>query len=124
VTLLDATATLIDCAKTYADHDKSVMRAVARMEKRLRLLQLRAARARRSRRRSAWRALQFFAPVCRCSHRFTFGQFVRSAEIDGRGWIQRFVCPACRGFVIKYDKPGNRYLVDCLSARSGKGVPK
>jgi len=108
--LLDATATLIDCAKTYADHDPGVQRAVKRMEKRLRLLQLRAAKARRSRRYKAWRTLQHLNPVCKCSHRFTFGEFIASADISHHGLIHVFVCPYCRRLVINFDADGNRYL--------------
>lgn len=112
MTLLDATATLIDTAKTYAEHDRAVMRAVKRMEKRLRLLQLRSLKATRRRRHFAWKTLQHLNPVCDCSHRFTFIEFIHAAEIDHRGWIKLFICPHCRRLVVLLEVKGNctRYL--------------
>jgi hypothetical protein len=58
--------------------------------------------------------LKLLAPVCRCGHRFQFGEFVRSALIDHRGWIQHFDCPECSKVVIKLetiDRKCHRYLL-------------
>src|SRR4051812_34002215 len=55
MTLLEATSHLIDCAKTNAhESDRVMQRAVKRMEKRLAVLKLRAAKTLRRNRRLAW----------------------------------------------------------------------
>ena len=100
MTLLEATATLIDCAKTWAPDDPIVKRAVRRMERRLEVLQLRAANARRLRRHKAWVALQSFRPVCDCGHRFIFGEFAGAAVLTGHGNIKRYHCPKCSKLVV------------------------
>jgi hypothetical protein len=125
--LLEATALLVDCAKEFGPGDSHTRKAIKRMEQRLRVLKLRAAKARRKRRHKAWEALQHFAPECRCGHVFTFGEFVRAATIDHRGWIQRFDCPACQILIIKLRHHGGRcydYAVDCISLHSGEAVGK
>lgn len=110
MTLLEATATLIDCAKTYGEHDSAVMKAVRRMEKRLAVLQLRALKAKKRCRSYAWKSLRFLNPKCLvCEHEFTFGELVHGAEINHRGWIHNFICPQCRSLVMILEGEGNSY---------------
>lgn len=108
MTLLEATATLIDCARTFApENDRKVRQAVARMEKRLRLLQVRMAKVRRRNRGHAWATVQDFTPQCeKCSYQFTFTDVVRSADIDGRGYIRCFNCPNCHTSVVQLEARG------------------
>ncbi|MES2219372.1 MAG: hypothetical protein V4587_00210 [Acidobacteriota bacterium] len=101
MTLLEATGMLIDCAKTWApENDRLMKRAVKRMEKRLLVLQVRAAKERHRRRRIAWNDLQAIKPVCDCGHAFELGEFVRQAELGARGCIKHFQCPHCDVLVI------------------------
>jgi hypothetical protein len=54
-----------------------------------------------------------------------FGEFVRAATIDHRGWIQRFDCPACSILVIKLetiDRTCHRYVGDCVYLESGEAA--
>lgn len=104
MTLLDATTTLIDTAKTYAPEDRVVARAVKRMEKRLRLLQLRNAKAIRRRRSSAWvDCLVVIKATCSgCGFVFDFGSFVKNAQLTGHGHIKSLRCPNCSKPLIGY----------------------
>ena len=112
MTLLEATSHLIDCAKTNAhESDRVMARAIKRMEQRLRVLQLRTAKARRKARDNAWIILCIMTlkqeeggdPTCRhCGHVFSFGQFVKTGFITHRGQIRAFHCPACDVHLIGY----------------------
>jgi hypothetical protein len=128
MTLLDATATLIDFAKTNGiESDSHLLKAVKRMEKRLRLLQLRRAKTIRRNRQSAWDdcRLGLLArwswqnpgkataikkqkliedPEChRCGFKFNFGLFLKNAVLDGRGKIKTLICPKCNELLIGSD---------------------
>jgi hypothetical protein len=112
--LLDASITLVDAARQLPDNP-SLSRAIKRMEKRIRVLQLRAAKTRRRRRWRAWaealavagtdnpnvtrlyrRLDQVRSLVCAgCGFRFDFGAFVRHAELRGRGHVKHLDCPQC-----------------------------
>lgn len=118
--LLEATATLIDAAKTYApEQDKVIQRAVRRMEKRYLVLQVRAAKARkRNRINSFWHAMAIFnggaaqnpdhprrrkeacIPCQRCGHLIFFSEFCKGATFSGAGRIQFLECGAC-GLVME-----------------------
>lgn len=120
MTLLDASITLIDAAKQLPEN-KSLERAIKRMEKRVQVLRLRSAKARRRCRHKAWwhamrsyvggvivgtRITAFGCP--RCLTNIDFGYFARTAEVDGRGVIKSFDCHKCgRDFTIgmRYDIP-------------------
>lgn len=97
MTLLDATGHLIEIAKTFGRDDAITRRAIKRMEKRLALLQLRKAKALRARRHKAWwnGPSTQQCPHPECEHEITFGEFCRTAEIDGRGRTKRWNCPHC-----------------------------
>ena len=104
MTLLDATTTLIDCAKTYGpEGDRVLQRAINRMELRLRLLQLRRAKAIRRCRRNAWRdCVNLTKGRCRhCRAEIDFGYFVRSARISGTGLIKSLDCPQCNAPLVR-----------------------
>src|SRR5690242_9194582 len=99
--LLEATTTMIDAVKTYApEDDKTIQRAVKRFEKRLFVLQVRAAKRRRRNRRHAFQhAVEIFngraASVCGryygevdckgCNTILLFGDFCRDGEFSGSG---------------------------------------
>lgn len=111
--LLDATATLIDFAKTNAhESDRVVQRAIRRMERRYMVLKVRAARNRkRARTKAFWFAMAAFngggfvdpsighrraAFPCRaCENNFFFGDFCKHGQWDGRGIATQVVCPSC-----------------------------
>lgn len=113
MTLLEATATLIDAVKTWAPgEDRKLKAAVKRMEKRLRLLQLRARKAFRRRRWSAWYQAcadygevwhppgrptrRLTDPICgQCFHMINYREFCHSAEFGGRGNLLVLCCPYC-----------------------------
>jgi len=115
MTLLDATATMIDACKTWApENDKVLQRAVKRMEKRLAVLRLRAAKALRRRRQKGWADLQHLAPSCpSCGIEFSFGDFVKAAELNHRGDILNFDCPDCseRVVLLLVDGKCSSYIV-------------
>jgi hypothetical protein len=118
--LLDATATLIDFAKTNAhESDRVVQRAIRRMEQRHAVLQLRAARNRkRTRSKAFWNAMALFdgystalngagklqaAFSCYdCEHRFFFGDFIKHAKWDGRGIVTLLICPNCQADMTEF----------------------
>lgn len=114
VTLLDATATLIDFAKTNGQEtDRLLSKATARMEKRLRLLQLRRAKTiRRNRTAAFWKVLSFLnggadmknRRACfdcgRCGFRFYFGEFLKTGIFAGHGKIKTLICPKCNAVLI------------------------
>lgn len=109
MTLLESTSHLIDLAKTLGRDDSLTRRAVRRMEQRLGVLQLRQAKALRARRHKAWSELELVIPqhVCGyCQFEFCFGEFAKTADIDGRGHIRCFECPACNAPIIGYENPG------------------
>lgn len=107
--LLEATTTLIDAAKTYApEQDRLIVRAVKRMEKRLAVLQLRAAKALKRNRLEAWyQALMLLGRViaddhktvllpCKgCQHPISFGEFCKGVVFTGRGDLVSLTCPEC-----------------------------
>lgn len=114
MTLLDATSTLIDFAKTNGrETDPILTKAVTRMEKRLRLLQLRRVKMIRwNRRKAFWHTVGlmgggvdmprkqgvFYCP--KCNHRFDFGNFLKCSELKGNGTVRRLLCPGCNQFII------------------------
>lgn len=111
--LLDATATLIDFARTNAhESDRVVQRAIRRMEQRHDVLKVRAARNRkRTRTKAFWWAMAAFnggavtetgigrlraAFACSaCNRPFFFGDFCKHAQWDGRGFVTKVTCPSC-----------------------------
>lgn len=109
MTLLEATTTLIDAVKTYApEDDRSIQRAVKRMEKRLFVLQVRQAKARkRNRVKAFWNALGLFNGglctqlkeacfVCpACKQKLYFGDFCKNAEFSNGGRFEAMGCPHC-----------------------------
>src|SRR5690349_15918127 len=102
MTLLEATTILLDCVKTWGpDNSVQIKTAVKRMEKRLEVLQLRAAKALRRRRHKGWLDLQHLAPTCQhCGRQFAFGDFAKTAELNHKGDIIRFDCPVCEQVVV------------------------
>lgn len=113
--LLEATTTLIDAAKTYApENDQVILRSVKRMEKRLAVLQLRAAKARkRNRWKAFWEAMAimpsgvctvkripvFVCPACR--GKLYFGEFCKRAEISGHGRLRSLTCVHCEYAIVE-----------------------
>ncbi len=112
--LLEATTTLIDAVKTYApEDDRAIARAVKRMEKRLLILQVRAAKRRKANRVKAfWQAMALFnGSVCddarvskkqqacficpSCRKLLFWGDFIRSAQISPGGRFESTTCPHC-----------------------------
>jgi hypothetical protein len=107
--LLEATSTLIDVAKTHAhENDHVARRAIKRMEKRLFLLQVRAAKARkRNRFQAFWDAMAVFnggvctqkrqavIPCAACENKMYFGDFCKTAEFTGHGRVKTLACPKC-----------------------------
>lgn len=123
MTLLEATTTLIDAVKTWApEEDRKIAQAVKRMEKRLFVLQVRAAWARkRNRRKAFYDAMGEFGggvvdngpaggikyaviPCKACRFFVTFGDFCKGAEFTGHGRIIILVCPKC-GCQMERSKP-------------------
>ena len=114
--LLDATTTLIDTAKTYApENDAVIARAIKRMEKRLFVLQVRSAKARkRNRVKAFWDAMGLFKggasggpksdaviPCKVCDHLIGFGEFCKHAEFTGGGRIETLTCPNCNNVMVR-----------------------
>jgi hypothetical protein len=114
MTLLDATTTLIDAAKTYApENDRVIARAVKRMEKRLAILQQRAVQYRARNQTNAWlygvalyggrrakhRVIadrpEAVIPCKACQHEITFDEFLTAADYTGHGHVRQITCPAC-----------------------------
>ena len=109
--LLEATTTLIDAVKTHApEEDRVIQRAVKRMEKRLFVLQVRQAKARkRNRVKAFYQAIGMFDGgilvadsskkavfLCpNCHGRIFFGDFCKSAEFTGSGRFIAMSCPHC-----------------------------
>lgn len=122
MTLLEATITLIDAVKTWApEEDRKIAKAVKRMEKRLFVLQIRAAWARkRNRRKAFYDAMGEFGggilmkdpislsrgmiPCKACHARIYFGDFCKNADFTGHGRIISLACPKC-GCVMERSKP-------------------
>lgn len=105
MTLLDASVHLIDAARQVPEN-KVLERAIKRMERRVQVLRLRAARARRRGRHKAWWNVMWtyvggFAhkravidcPGCKVW--IDFGHFASNAEIDGRGYVKSWECGKC-----------------------------
>jgi predicted RNA-binding Zn-ribbon protein involved in translation (DUF1610 family) len=105
--LLEATAHLIDLAKTLGRDDAMTRRAIKRMEKRLEVLRLRAAKALRARRHKAWMRgpSTTQCPHRACEHEITFGDFIKSAVIDGRGKVTEWRCPHCGRWLVPLRPP-------------------
>lgn len=109
MTLLDASTTLVDAVRQLpaADDPRGPLaKSIRRMERRIQVLRLRAAKARKLRRSKAWLEAQEILPsslegnqaivVCpKCLERFNFGDFVRTAEITGHGIIKLWICTKC-----------------------------
>jgi hypothetical protein len=106
--LLDATATLLDFAKTNAhEGDRVIQRAIRRMEKRLFILQVRAAkRRRRARLEAFYQAIAAFRgssgsravgliPCMNCDNAMGFREFCKGAVFTGSGRIQSLTCNEC-----------------------------
>ncbi len=106
--LLCATTTLLDAVKTHAPEDDRIIKAaIKRMEKRLGVLQLRAAQAKKRNRSNAfWDAMARFSggvsksdqaviPCKGCGLHIDFADFCSMGEYDGRGRIKSLTCPAC-----------------------------
>jgi len=115
MTLLEATKTILDAVKTWCPqerhdrrrpgffdfNDPNLRKAVIRMEKRLEVLQFRAAKSLQRRRHKGWADLQLLSPVCpHCGCTFVFGEFAKRAELNWRGDIIRFDCPECEDCVV------------------------
>lgn len=119
--LLEATSTLIDLAKTHGREDDRVLqRAIRRMEKRLMLLKVRAAKARRRARREAfWEAYAIFkGHPCADTHqacipcqayqrKLYFGDFCKWGWWTGHGRVQLLECRYC-GCVMEAENRKNR----------------
>lgn len=130
MTLLTATSTLIDAAKTYGpESDRVLLRAIKRMEKRLEVLQLRDAKNRKRVRMEAfWDAMALFEGGkclerneavfhCKlCARKIYFGDFCKCADYDGRGYLRSLVCPGC-GCLMEVDP-------ELRSATYGKAVER
>jgi hypothetical protein len=114
MTLLEATITLIDAARQLPE-DKTRERAIKRVEKRVRLLQLRALRARKWNRRKAFYdavaitgggvatvlGRMFAIAICKqCNTQLDFGDFCRCGQFNGRGKAISFFCPKCKSYLI------------------------
>jgi len=115
--LLEATTTLIDTIKTHSlDEDRVVARALKRMEKRLFVLQVRQAKARkRNRVKAFWQAVGLFDGgvlvtdlskrgmfLCpQCKGRIFFGDFCKNAEFTGSGRFTVMSCPHCHTHIEK-----------------------
>lgn len=116
MTLLDATAHLLDWAKTQGTEDRLLKASIRRMEQRLSVLQLRRANAIRSRRHRAWTFLNAILKRCpACSIEWTFGDFIKVAEIDGYGHLIRFDCSDCEVCAYHFEVgiyKGDRQWVD------------
>lgn len=109
MTLLEATTTLIDAVKTYApESDRKVTQAIKRMEKRLFVLLVRQAKARKRARTNAfWDAMATLGggvscapnvdviPCKGCDAVIDFGTFCKSAEWTGNGRVINLTCPKC-----------------------------
>lgn len=98
MTLLDATALLIEIAKTRGPDDRLTRQAVRRMEQRLELLQQRKEKALTHRRATAWNIYISARPDRKCpvcGFEMSALEFVRTAVIDGRGFPRLVACPAC-----------------------------
>lgn len=107
--LLEATTTLIDAVKTWApEDDRKIAQAVKRVEKRVFVLQVRAAKRRkRNRVKAFYHAMGHFGGGCdpqfrralilckACNHWIFFGDFCRNAEWTGNGLIISLTCPKC-----------------------------
>lgn len=114
MTLLDASVHLVDTAKQMPEN-RILNQAIKRMEKRIQVLRLRSAKARRRNRRYAWqlfvdiyghnRKLENKPPTsCQnCDFAFDFGSFVKHADITGRGQIQSLHCPRCDAHLMGYE---------------------
>jgi len=121
VNLLDATVTLLDAVKTFAPDTVEIKRAARRMEKRLLVLQVRAAKSLRRRRWNAFYEASAMTgdvvrvegcinhhgpPKCQhCAYQFDFGSSVREADICGRAHIKQLYCPACGYHMIGLSPP-------------------
>jgi hypothetical protein len=113
--LLDATTILIESAKNFCPvEDPEILRAVKRMEKRLEVLQYRAAKRKKQVRMSAfWDAFGEFGGgksvarnaaviVCKgCQSEIDFGDFLKHAEWDGIGRVKSLNCAQCGLLMMK-----------------------
>src|ERR1700733_15260147 len=114
MTLLTATSTVIDhCKSSGHENDRQLQRAISRLEKRLRLLQLRHAKTLRwNRRKAFWVDIGLLDGGCdmkrkqgvfdcpQCKYRFDFGDFLKSATITGHGRVKTLICPKCNAVLI------------------------
>lgn len=119
MTLLEATTTLLDAVKTYApEDDRVIIRATKRMEKRLLVLQVRHAKARkRNRTKAFWCAMQMFGggactvkhtacfPCPACKQKLYFGDFIRNAGISDSGRFLTMSCPRCSCLIERPSEP-------------------
>lgn len=97
---------MIDAVKTWCPAgDRKLNGAIKRMEKRLEVLQFRAAKALSARRHKGWAMLKKLIPgqTCgSCAIEFSFGDFAKAANLTGHGQIREFRCPSCDEFLIGY----------------------
>lgn len=106
MTLLDATSLLIEIAKTRGADDRITRKAIRRMEERLNVLQFRKQTALLRRRHRAWPFRDIKDLRCpSCSFELSFGDFARDADIDYRSLTKSWHCPACRAFLMGYERP-------------------
>ena len=111
--LLEATSTLLDFVKTNApENDKTIQRAIKRMEKRLTVLQARRAKNLKRIQMEAFfdaRTITIAAVIggvammqcTKCLEIIEFDDFVRTAEYTGRGRFLSVTCPWCRFLMQK-----------------------
>jgi hypothetical protein len=97
--LLDATTHVLEAARE-APENPILTRAIKRLDRRVQLLRLRAAKARRRNRHKAWNratipfgASHIGCVECKCT--IDFGTFAKRALIDGRGRAVELRCPEC-----------------------------
>lgn len=109
MTLLDATTTLIDFARTNgSEEDACLARAIKRMEQRLFVLQVRhAKRQKQIRTKAFWDAMcnfnggacqltrQACIPCPTCQLKIFSGDFMKNAEWTGTGKVLTLACPKC-----------------------------
>jgi hypothetical protein len=104
MTLLEATTTVIDAAKTHSpwETDRMLHHAIKRLEKRLEVLQLRRDKEISRRQDSAWTDCQVVIKnTCsHCGFVFDLDAFLNNAQITGRGHIKRLHCPTCKKLLI------------------------
>lgn len=96
--LLEATSTLIDAAKTYGpESDRVLQRSIKRMEKRLHVLQVRSAKARkRNRMKAFWDAMAIFSGGVTDTTRQVGGIWPTTTKFPNTAKLEAVIpCRAC-----------------------------